>query len=172
MNQIIDQIVQFLQQGIAWIFNFFKLIWTWSFGQMIAIFQSDWQSLPLWKILVLAAVVIGIIYVLYKAVLQLWDAAEKILKGDPEQSVRNHYGSPCGQFQVGIWEGAVGQWTFNYTEHEYCEILQGVSVIRDQDGNAKTVRAGDRFVIPAGLKGTWEVLEPCRKVYVMFESKA
>ena len=83
-------------------------------------------------------------------------AAEKILKGDPEQSVRNHYGSPCGQFNVGIWEGAVGQWTINYTEHEYCEILQGVSVIRDQDGNAKTVRAGDRFVIPAGLKGTWD----------------
>jgi hypothetical protein len=80
VNQIIDQIVQFLQQGIAWIFNFFKLIWTWSFGQMISIFQSDWQSLPLWKILVLAAVVIGIVYVLYKAVLQLWEAAEKILK--------------------------------------------------------------------------------------------
>jgi len=80
VNQVIDQIVRFLQQGIAWIFNFFKLIWTWSFGQMIAIFQSDWQSLPLWKILVLAAVVIAIIYVLYKAVLQLWDAAEKILK--------------------------------------------------------------------------------------------
>lgn len=51
-------------------------------------------------------------------------APEKILKGDPEQSVRNHYGSPCGQFNVGIWEGAVGQWTVNYTEHEYCEILQ------------------------------------------------
>jgi hypothetical protein len=80
VNQVIDQIVRFLQQGIAWIFNFFKLIWTWSFGQMIAIFQSDWQSLPLWKILVLVAVVIAIIYVLYKAVLQLWDAAEKILK--------------------------------------------------------------------------------------------
>ncbi len=51
-------------------------------------------------------------------------APEKILKGDPKQSVRNHYGSPCGQFNAGIWEGAVGQWTVNYTEHEYCEIIQ------------------------------------------------
>ncbi len=98
-------------------------------------------------------------------------AAEKVLKGDPEQSVRNHYSSPCGQFSTGIWEGAVGQWTVNYTEHEYCEILQGVSVLRDADGNAKTVRAGDRFVIPAGFSGTWEVLETCRKVYVIFEPK-
>ena len=92
-------------------------------------------------------------------------APEKILKGDPKQSVRNHYGSPCGQFNAGIWEGAVGQWTVNYTEHEYCEIIQGVSVLRDRHGNAKTVRAGDRFVIPAGFQGTWEVLEACRKVY-------
>ncbi|GLX14915.1 hypothetical protein Pstr01_31540 [Pseudomonas straminea] len=96
-------------------------------------------------------------------------AAEKILKGDPQQQVRNHYLSPCGQFNTGIWEGEVGQWTVNYTEHEYCEILQGVSVLRDHDGNAKTVRAGDRFVIPAGFTGTWEVLETCRKVYVIFE---
>ena len=96
-------------------------------------------------------------------------AAEKILAGNPEQNVRNHYASPCGQFNAGVWEGAVGQWTVSYTEHEYCEILAGVSVLRDQDGNARTVRAGDRFVIPAGFSGTWEVLEPCRKVYVMFE---
>ncbi|MBU1283272.1 MAG: cupin domain-containing protein [Gammaproteobacteria bacterium] len=99
-------------------------------------------------------------------------AAEKVLKGDPEQSVRNHYGSPCGQFNTGIWEGDIGHWTINYTEHEYCEILQGVSVLRDKDGNAKTLRAGDRFVIPAGFSGTWEVLEPCRKVYVIFEQAA
>ncbi|KIQ01590.1 MULTISPECIES: cupin domain-containing protein [Pseudomonas] len=96
-------------------------------------------------------------------------APEKILKGDPLQQVRNHYASPCGQFNAGVWEGDIGQWTVSYTEHEYCEILQGVSVLRDGEGNAKTVRVGDRFVIPAGFVGTWEVLEPCRKVYVIFE---
>ncbi len=99
-------------------------------------------------------------------------APEKVLKGDPEQVIHKHYDSPCGQMNAGVWEGAVGQWTVNYTEHEYCEILQGVSVLRDKEGNAKTLRAGDRFVIPAGFKGTWEVLEPCRKIYVVFEQKA
>jgi len=98
-------------------------------------------------------------------------AAEKILKGEPDQAVYNHYSSPCGQFAAGVWEGEVGQWTVSYTEHEYCEIVQGVSVLRDQDGNAKTLRVGDRFVIPAGFKGTWEVLEPCRKIYVLFDAK-
>lgn len=80
LNEIINKIVQFLQQGIAWIFEFIKLIWTWSFGQIIAIFQSDWQSLPIWKIVVLAIVVVAIVYVLYKALWELWEAAEKILK--------------------------------------------------------------------------------------------
>jgi uncharacterized cupin superfamily protein len=99
-------------------------------------------------------------------------AAEKVLKGHPEQAVYEHYNSPCGQFGAGVWEGEVGQWAVNYTEHEYCEIVQGVSVLRDLDGQAKTVRAGDRFVIPAGFRGTWEVLEACRKIYVVFEQKA
>ncbi|WP_296266878.1 cupin domain-containing protein [Pseudomonas sp. UBA6562] len=97
-------------------------------------------------------------------------AAEKILSGDPDQLVYNHYASPCGQFAAGVWEGAVGHWKVSYTEHEYCEIVQGVSVLRDEAGEAKTLRAGDRFVIPAGFEGTWEVLEPCRKIYVMFEA--
>lgn len=99
-------------------------------------------------------------------------APEKVLAGDPRQSVRNAYGSPCGQFNAGIWEGEVGCWTVAYTEHEYCEILAGVSVITDEAGGRLRVAAGDRFVIPAGFRGTWEVLEACRKVYVVFEQKA
>ncbi|SEM59732.1 hypothetical protein SAMN04487857_103120 [Pseudomonas sp. ok272] len=95
----------------------------------------------------------------------------KVLQGDPEQTLYNHYASPCGQLNAGEWEAEVGQWTVSFSEHEYCEILKGVSVLRDSEGNAKTLRAGDRFVIPAGFKGTWEVLEPCRKVYVAFEQK-
>lgn len=80
MNQIINKIVQFLQQGIAAIFDFIRLIWTWSFGQMITIFQSDWQSLPIWKIVILVLVAGGIIYVLYRAIMQVWGAAESVLK--------------------------------------------------------------------------------------------
>ena len=34
----------------------------------------------------------------------------------------------------------------------------------------KELAQGGRFVIPAGFIGTWEVLETCEKVYVMFEA--
>ena len=80
MSQIINQIISFLQQGIAAIFRFIELVWSWSFGQIIAVFQSNWQALPIWKIVVLAIVVIAIVYVLYKAIIQLWKAAVQILK--------------------------------------------------------------------------------------------
>lgn len=80
MRQIIDQIINFLQQGIEAIFRFIEIIWRWSFGNIISVFQSDWQTLPVWKIVVLAIVVLAIVYVLYRAVVQLWKAAEQILK--------------------------------------------------------------------------------------------
>jgi len=80
LRQIIDQIVNLLQQGITAIFKFIELVWQWSFGQMVTIFQSNWQALPIWKIAVLALAVVAIIYVLYRGFFQLWSAAEQIFK--------------------------------------------------------------------------------------------
>ena len=57
----------------------------------------------------------------------------------------------------------------NYTEYEYCEILQGVIVMTEDGGEAQTVRAGDRFTLEPGYRGTWEVREYARKVYVIYE---
>lgn len=72
MNQIIDAIANFLKLGIDTIVKFIELVWGWSFGKIIVIFQSDWQNLPVWKILLLAVVAVVIAYVLYKVVLQIW----------------------------------------------------------------------------------------------------
>jgi hypothetical protein len=80
MNQIIDQIARLLQEGIAAIFKLLQIGWTWSFGQIIGIFQSGWQNLPAWKLAVLALVVAGVVYVLYKAALEVWSAGENLLK--------------------------------------------------------------------------------------------
>lgn len=80
MQQALNQLGQLLQQLITALIKFFQLVWSWSFGQIVAVFQSDVQSLPIWKIAVLVVVCIAIAYVLYKAVVQLWGAAEAILK--------------------------------------------------------------------------------------------
>lgn len=97
-------------------------------------------------------------------------AEEKRLQGAPRQRLENHYSSPCEQFHTGIWQSETGAWKVDYTEHEYCEILEGNSVISDEQGNRLEVGPGDRFVIPAGFGGSWQVTVPCRKLYVVFES--
>ena len=80
MDQAIKQIVQLLAQGIETILKFLQLIWTWSFGEIIAIFQSDWQALPVWKIAVLAVAVLAIAYLLYRSFRQIWSAVVGMFK--------------------------------------------------------------------------------------------
>ncbi len=96
-------------------------------------------------------------------------APEKLVAGNPRQTAWVHYTDVSGRFMAGIWHSERGCWKILYTEEEYCQLLEGVSVITDQAGVAVTVRAGDEFVIPAGFSGTWEVVEPTRKRFVIYE---
>jgi uncharacterized protein len=95
--------------------------------------------------------------------------AEKLISGNPKQVAWNTYTGADGKFFAGIWQSEVGKWHIRYTEEEYCHVLQGLSVITDAQGKAVTVSAGDRFLVPRGFVGTWEVVEPTRKIYVIYE---
>jgi uncharacterized cupin superfamily protein len=95
---------------------------------------------------------------------------EKLLSGNPKQHVWNHYTDASEKFLAGYWYSEVGKWKISYTEEEYCQILEGTSVITDEAGNSVTVRAGDNLVVPRGFVGTWEVVQPTRKLYVIYEA--
>ncbi len=99
-------------------------------------------------------------------------AAEKLLAGNPKQTAWVQYTDPSGKFIAGFWASEPGKWRISYTEEEYCHMLEGVSVITDAQGVAVTVRPGDEFVIPRGFTGTWEVVEPTRKRFVIYERGA
>lgn len=96
-------------------------------------------------------------------------APEKMLSGSPQQVLSNHFSNAAGNFHCGFWEAEIGHWQVHYTEFEYCEILQGRIRMVSAEGIEQTVGVGDRFVIEAGYRGTWQVLEPAKKVYVIFE---
>ncbi len=96
-------------------------------------------------------------------------AAGKLIAGNPAQCVANLFSDPGGQFHCGIWEAEPAHWRVSYSEHEYCHMLEGRILIREDGGAETLVSAGDSFVVPAGFKGTWQVLEKARKVYVIFE---
>jgi len=77
--QFLNQLVNFLQQGISAIFGFIRSIWSWSEAQIRAVPWGDLGALPLWKILLLILVAGVIIYLLYQSLRSLLDAAQKAL---------------------------------------------------------------------------------------------
>jgi uncharacterized membrane protein YgcG len=79
MQQILNQILQFLQQGIAAIFRFIQLVWNWSSAQITKLFGVPWESWPLWKQLVLAVIAAVVIYILFTAAMRLWASAVRVL---------------------------------------------------------------------------------------------
>jgi uncharacterized cupin superfamily protein len=95
--------------------------------------------------------------------------AERVVAGDPLQRAWNLYSSADGHFHSGIWECQPGKWRVIFTEHEFCQLLAGRIVVTGDDGSVCTYGAGDAFVSPSGFTGYWEVLEPARKHYVIYE---
>ena len=59
MKQFFDQLLQLLQQGIAAIFRFVQIIWTWSIDQITRVFQAPWDSWLLWKQILLVLVLVA-----------------------------------------------------------------------------------------------------------------
>ena len=89
-----------------------------------------------------------------------------MISGDPKFRTWNVEEAEGGLY-AGIWEATPGKWRIEYDEWEFCHILSGVSVITEDGGEARTVRAGEAFVLRPGFKGSWEVIETTRKEYVI-----
>ena len=98
--------------------------------------------------------------------------AARVVSGSPRQVVANGYSDPGNAFHCGVWEADVGSWRVSYAEHEFCHFLSGRIRLSGDDGSEITVQAGDSFVIPAGFSGLWEVMEPARKLYAIYEPPA
>jgi hypothetical protein len=77
--QFLNQLIQFLQQGIAAIFKFIQLVWTWSMTQVTQVMHSPWQSWPFWKQVMLVVVLAAVAFALFKVAKELWEAGERVL---------------------------------------------------------------------------------------------
>ena len=95
-------------------------------------------------------------------------APDRCIHGQPEQTLWNQYQDNSKQMLSGTWECTEGKWDADYSsKSEFCHILAGKVVLTDEEGHASSFAAGDSFVIPTGFIGTWEVVEPVRKLYVI-----
>ena len=79
MKQVLDQILKFLHDGIAAIFRFVELIWTWSVDQISKLAAVPWQQWPFWKQLLLVLVLAAVVWALYRVGRELFFAAVAIL---------------------------------------------------------------------------------------------
>jgi uncharacterized protein len=98
-------------------------------------------------------------------------APENILAGIPRTRVSNQYSDARQEFFCGFWTSTAGKWRVRYTEYEFCGIVEGRVRIEAASGERYDFKAGDAFVVPAGFEGIWEVSEPCKKWYSIFEPK-
>ncbi len=78
----------------------------------------------------------------------------------------------CGFFQegnltAGTWECEPGKLKLDLDITEFCHLLKGHWVLTSDSGRVTEVKAGDSWIFPRGWKGTAEVVETVRKVYMI-----
>jgi len=98
-------------------------------------------------------------------------AADRLVSGNPQQTLWNHFTDCSQQFFAGEWAATRGSWRIQYSETEFCHLLAGRVALTSRNGQRWEFTRGDSFVVPAGFVGVWEVIEDCRKVYAIFEPR-
>jgi len=78
--QFLNQLLNFLQQGITAIFSFIRSIWAWSSTQIQAVPWDNLSALPIWKIILLVVLAGVIVYLLYRALIELVEAGQRALQ--------------------------------------------------------------------------------------------
>ena len=70
--------------------------------------------------------------------------------------------------ETGIWQCTAGPSYWVQEENEFIYLLSGSLTVTPDGGKPATFRAGDSAMFPRGWRGTWDLHETVRKVYVVF----
>ncbi len=72
-----------------------------------------------------------------------------------------------GSFYAGTWECEPGKLALDLDITEFCHLLKGRWILTSESGQVTEINAGDSWIFPKGWKGTSEVVETVRKVYMI-----
>jgi uncharacterized cupin superfamily protein len=97
---------------------------------------------------------------------------ERLVNGNPQRTTWNVYANPSGEVFAGIWSSEAGSWRIEMgpTEDEFFFVVQGRCRLIAEDSIAEA-GPGQSLVIPAGFKGTFEVVEAMTKHYMIVDRK-
>jgi uncharacterized cupin superfamily protein len=87
------------------------------------------------------------------------DDSANLISGKAEQGVWLYSEDAQTSTKFGIWECSAGRFNAKMDGHtEFCHILEGEAEITNlADRSKRIVRAGDSFVMEAGLEMEWHV---------------
>lgn len=101
-------------------------------------------------------------------------AVSRAIGTPPRRLTAERYAAEDGALSMGDWQCEPGAWRIAFHEgrHEFFQVVSGRLRIIDTAGNAREFGPGDAGIIPAGFIGTFEVVEPVLKRYVMLDRPA
>lgn len=99
---------------------------------------------------------------------------ERLVAGNPRRTTREFFNSADATRSAGIWSCEPGAWRIAFADgkDEFFCVIEGRLRITASDGQTAEFGPGEAGVIPSGFSGTFEVLSPVRKYYVVMEPSA
>ena len=102
-------------------------------------------------------------------------ALERLIAGNPRRDTWNLIDVELTKCRLycGVWRSEPGHWRIEMAagEHELFTVLQGRCRVHRDDGSFQEAGAGEALFIPAGFRGSFEVLEAVTKTYAITVSQ-
>lgn len=98
---------------------------------------------------------------------------ERRVQGNPLRETWNRVDEalPAGRVYCGVWRCEPGRWRieFGAAQQEVFTVLSGRCRVHDTQGAYREVGPGESLHIPAGFRGSFEVLETVTKSWVILD---
>jgi uncharacterized cupin superfamily protein len=89
--------------------------------------------------------------------------------GAPEQFSRTIFDD--GRVRIGVWECTPGSFeTAKDGISEQQIVIAGHATVRGAEGTTVELRPGETLITPDGWRGSWEIRETVRKVFVIWQT--
>ncbi|MBL0151042.1 MAG: DUF861 domain-containing protein [Ideonella sp.] len=93
------------------------------------------------------------------------------IEGNPRRDTWNRIDTDLGASRLycGVWRCEPGHWRIEMgpREHELFTVLTGRCRVHREDGSCEAAGPGEAIFIPAGFRGSFEVLETVTKTYAI-----
>ncbi|MEJ6783754.1 cupin domain-containing protein [Aminobacter sp. Piv2-1] len=90
-----------------------------------------------------------------------------VIEGSPTMKTAVQHKTRDGKVLSGTWQATPGTYHASYTDYEFVHMISGRIIITPDGGESVEVGPGDAFVVEADFKGTWKIIEPVTKHFVV-----